>query len=391
MKRPLARWLLVLVLLAAAIAGFRWATRPRPVSVRVAPVERGRVEDTVANTRAGTLKAGRRARLAPSAGGMVVELPVHVGERVRAGQLLLRLWNQDLEAQVKLADSELRSAAARKDQTCLLADQATREDQRLARLRADGIVDAQTAEEAKSNAEAQAAACRSAQAAIVQATAQLAVARAELAKTELRAPFDGVVAEVSTELGEVAIPSPPGIPTPPALDLIEQGGLYVSAPIDEVDAPQVRAGQQARVTFDALPGRVFAAHVRRVAPYVQDLEKQSRTVEVEAEIDDLPATSGLVPGYSADVEILLEARDNVLRVPTEAVQEGGRVLVLQDGRLVARTIHAGLANWQFTEVKDGLAQGERVVVSLDRAGVEAGVRATAETEPRAAAPPRPPS
>lgn len=388
MRRSALRWLVVLVLIGAIALGFRWATRPRPISVLVATAAPGRVEDTVANTRAGTLKAGRRSRLALGAGGTVARLPVKVGDHVRAGQLLLQLWNKDLAAQVTVAQDQVHSAVARRDQVCLEADQAAREDQRLTRLRADGIVDAQSAEAARSTAEAQTAACRAAEAAIAEARSQLAAARAALEKTELRAPFDGVVAEVSTELGEVVIPSPPGIPTPPALDLIEEGGLHVSAPIDEVDAPRVRVGQQARITFDALPGRTFAAHIRRVAPYVQDWEKQSRTVEVEAELEDLAAARELTPGYSADVEILLATRDNVLRLPTEAVQENGRVLVLENGRLVARTIQTGLSNWQFTEVKGGLREGDQVVVSLDREGVEAGARAVAETPPRPTAAPR---
>jgi HlyD family secretion protein len=125
--------------------------------------------------------------------------------------------------------------------------------------------------------------------------------------------------------------------------------------------------------------------VRRVASYVTDIEKQSRTVDVEVVIDDPAAVPGLVPGYSADIEVLLDARDDALRVPTEAVQENNLVLVLEGGRLARRSIKPGLANWQYTEITSGLAAGDRVVVSLDRAGVVDGAPAV-EDERQSRAP-----
>ena len=73
----------------------------------------------------------------------------------------------------------------------------------------------------------------------------------------LRAPFDGVVADISGELGEYATPSPPGILTLPAIDLIDDSCMFVSAPIDEVDAASIKVGQQGRITLDAIKGKTF--------------------------------------------------------------------------------------------------------------------------------------
>ena len=84
-------------------------------------------------------------------------------------------------------------------------------------------------------------------------------------------------------------------------------------------------------------------------------------------------------GYSADVEVVLAVRESVVRVPTAALQEGARVLVAgADGVLRARSVKTGLANWEFTEVTEGLAAGERVVTSLERAGVKADAAYVAE-------------
>ena len=174
------------------------------------------------------------------------------------------------------------------------------------------------------------------------------------------------------------------MPSPPAIDLIDESCLYVKAPMDEVDAPKLRAGQQVRISLDALPKQSFAGKVRRVAPYVTAVEKQSRTVDIEATFDEPTRVGRLLVGYSADVEVVLDARDDVLRVPTAALLEGGRVLVVgADGRLEERKIQAGLANWEYTQALAGVDIGDRIVTSLERPGVKAG--ATVVVEPAAAA------
>ena len=149
--------------------------------------------------------------------------------------------------------------------------------------------------------------------------------------------------------------------------------------MDEIDAPKIREGQLVRITLAALPGKAFPGKVRRVAPYVSAVEKQARTVDIEATFDNPAAAGRLLVGYSADVEVVLDTRKDVLRVPTSALLEGGRVLVVDaDDRLVERKLKTGLANWEYTEVVEGLAQGDRVVTSLDRTGIKAGTRVTIE-------------
>ncbi len=119
--------------------------------------------------------------------------------------------------------------------------------------------------------------------------------------------------------------------------------------------------------------------MRRIAPYVLAVEKQARTVEVEVDFDTPGEARHLLVGYSADIEIVLGSHDNVIRIPTQALMPGKRVLVLgADGTLQERKIETGISNWEYTEVKAGLARGERVVTSLEREGVKAGARALAE-------------
>jgi HlyD family secretion protein len=144
--------------------------------------------------------------------------------------------------------------------------------------------------------------------------------------------------------------------------------------MDEVDVAKVRVGQSARVTLDAYSGRSFPARVTRVASYVLDVQEQNRTFEIETELDDASFARTLLPGTSADVEVILASRDAVLRIPSYAVLEGGRVLVVENRRLLARPVETGLKNWQFAEVTKGLFAGDAVAVSLDRAEVREGAR-----------------
>jgi HlyD family secretion protein len=90
-------------------------------------------------------------------------------------------------------------------------------------------------------------------------------------------------------------------------------------------------------------------------------------------------TVALLPGYSADAEIILEVHEDVLRVPSEAVIEGPKVLVLgADGMVEERGIETGIVNWKHSEVVSGLSAGDRVVLSVNRDGVVAGARAVAQ-------------
>jgi HlyD family secretion protein len=145
-----------------------------------------------------------------------------------------------------------------------------------------------------------------------------------------------------------------------------------------VDAPRIQPGQLVRITIDALPGKTFPGRVKRVAPIVSAVEKQARTVDIDVTFDNPGATGPLLVGYSADVEVVLDTRPNVLRVPAAALGEGGRVLVVQGDTLVEHKVRAGLSNWEHTEVLDGLKGGERVVTSLEREGVKAGARITVD-------------
>ena len=369
----LRRGLVALLVVGLGAGTVVWLRRPQPVAVSAVEVTRGTVEATIANTRAGTVEACQRTRLSTILGGRIERLEVREGDRVRQGQLLMKLWNDDQRAQAALAAAQLDTSRRRIVEACSAAEAAEREAERQRGLREQGFISESAEDRVLSEARTRRAACQTAQADARAAEARLEATQVEQGRMVLRAPFDGTVAKIVGEVGEYSTPSPPGVPTPPAIDLIDDRCLYVKAPMDEVDAPRLQPGQPVRITIDALPGRTFPGRVRRVAPIVSALEKQARTVDIEATFNDPDEPGKLLVGYSADVEVILAVRDNVVPVPTAALLEGGRVLVAgKDGKLEERKIRTGLANWEFTEVLEGLAAGERVVTSLERVGVKAG-------------------
>ena len=375
------RWLLWGAgLVAAAVALRLTILRPAANPVTVFRAAAGRVEESVSNSKAGTVKARRRATLSSEVGGRVRELPARKGKRVQQGDVLMRVADGDYRAQVALQASAVEAAQSGRTEACRTAEQLDRELARNQALSREKLVSAELLDQLQSRRDAAAASCSAAAARIRQAEASLEVARINLEKTVLRAPFDGVVADVTTEVGEWITPSPPGLPIPPVIVLLDDGGIYVSAPMDEVDVGRVRVGQAVRLTLDAYPGRSFAGTVTRVAPYVQDAQEQNRVFEIDAEFGDEAFARRVPPGTSADVEVILAGRDGVLRIPSSAILEGDRVLVLRDGTLEGRKIGLGLKNWQFAEVRSGLAPGDAVVVSLDRADVREGARASVAAE-----------
>jgi len=368
------RFIIILVIALSLTLTIYWLQRNKPISVSLATVETGQVQRTITNTRAGTLNACRRARLSPSLGGQISNLPVSEGDVVKRGQILFEIWNDDLSAQVQLAQSELVASKALQQQACIQSDLAAREARRMTELHNRRLTSEESADKASGESLASQAACDAATAVVSVSKARIRVAQAALDRTRLVAPFDGTIAEINGELGEYVTPSPVGIPTPPAVDIIDTSCLYISAPIDEVDAPEIQAGMTARISFDAFDKKFFEGQVRRVAPYVLDLEKQARTVDIEVDFVSKPDSKNMLPGYTADVEVIIDVSNNSLRIPTEALLEGNKVYLYDpDFDTISEvSVETGLSNWRHTEILQGLEQGQQIVTSIDRDGLVDG-------------------
>lgn len=342
MKYPKRKALIVFLVILAVGALWYQRTRQEPLAVKVVHADRGPVEATVSNTKAGTVKACRRSKLSMRSGGVVDKLLVKEGDHVRQGQLLLELWNRDRTTNLALANQNILAAKDEVQRTCD-AQPANPDACRLARARLE------VASDVKRDVES------------------------TLDRTQLRAPFAGVVAEINGEVGEYVTPSPPGVLTPPAVDLIDDSCLYVTAPIDEVDAGQLRIGMPVQITLDAFRNRQFRGQLTRIAPYVVDLEKQARTVDIDVRLNEVPKDVRLLIGYSADTTVILQQKESALRLPTEALMAGNQVWrITPDNILEKHEVSLGIGNWSYTEILAGLSEGDRVVRTPDQSGLEDG-------------------
>jgi HlyD family secretion protein len=130
---------------------------------------------------------------------------------------------------------------------------------------------------------------------------------------------------------------------------------------------------------EALGGQVLGGHLARISQAVSTAEGRSRTVRVDIEIQEgfqrslpdngIPSHSGLLVGMSADIEVILDKVEGVVCVPTLVVLEGERdksVYIVEEGRLKQRRVKVGIANWDLTEIQEGLQAGELVVIPTDR-------------------------
>ena len=359
-----------------ALSSFMFAGEEKPIKVLSVKPEIRNVEKTVSNTRAGTIDACRRSKMSPAAAGQISVLHVKEGDSVKEGDILLELWNKETKARVTASE---RCS----DQACIVSAKAERDASRANELYAKGLTSEEAKETAVANAESTMAACNA-------AVAQVEVTKASLERTMLIAPFDGIVAEIEGKLGEYVTPSPVGVATKPTLDLIDNTCLYIKAPIDEIDAPDVRSGMKANITMDAFGEEEFLATVTRVAPYVLDLERQARTVEIEATFDN--PQQYLLPGYSADVTIIIDSSEETLGLPTQAIMRGDKVYVIGDDNVIEnRQLETGLSNWEFTEVLSGLELDDRIVLSVDRTGVKDGAKVEIEKSDEEKESEKPPS
>ncbi len=221
------RWILVLFALVAFVVLLRYTVfAPEIIEVRTAAAERGIVEQTVTNTRAGTVKVRLRAELSPQIGGLVVALPHREGDWVEAGELLVGLDSRAQRAELASARTTVEAAEAQADEACLAAELAEKELIRIERLHAQGIASEQNLDLLSTDRDRSRAACAAARAAVGQTESRVFAAEVQLDFTELRAPFAGTVAELSTEVGEYITPSPPGLPIPPVIDLLDPKSIY---------------------------------------------------------------------------------------------------------------------------------------------------------------------
>lgn len=368
--QSLVKWAFALLLGALVIY---WLNKPDTLHVEITSPFIANIEEKVANTRAGTVTACQRAKLSLPIGGQIDEIHVKEGELVNQNQLLLTLWNKDIRANLAESEAILRASLKHQQRICIIANNQNKDAQRQTQLLAQNLSSQETLDFAIATANAGKANCQAMHAETQAKQARVNTIKARLEQTFLFAPFSGIVAEITGEIGEYTTPSPPGVATPPAIDLLTQDCHYITAPIDEVDAALLSQDLPVNIRLDAFRDKIFAGTVRRISPYVQDYEKQARTVTVEVDINEHQSPHFLA-GYSADIEVILAKKEQVLVLPSDLIINQNYVLVVnQDNLIEKKFITIGLSNWQHSEILNGLSANDKVISTVGLEGVKEGV------------------
>lgn len=326
----------------------------------------------------------------------VTEVTVDEGDRVQPGQTLIRLADAQQRAALAQAAQSLREAEMRLRQLAQVGRpvaeltlaqteanlrQASAEYARAMRLFEEGFYDQSRLDEARrvlDNARAAHAAAKTQLAAYEvggvetqlartrrdEARAALALARARLSDTVIRAPVAGIVLRRHVEPGDVVTAGRV------LLELAAAGETQVELQVDENNLALIRPGQRARILADAYPAHPFPAEVTTIAPGV---DARKGAVAVKLRVSHVP---GFVkPDMTVTAEIEVGRRARALRLPARAIHDAAErpwVLVVEQGRAVRREVRLGLRGQGWVEVVQGLRSGERVIPPAT--GVKAGER-----------------
>lgn len=355
---------------------------------------RGPAVDVVTTSRSDLLEtlvvSGRvlersKASLGSPVTGTVASVLFEEGDRVRAGQLLVRLDEDEAiaslaEARARLeqvSGSSRRIAGEELRQATLRLEQAERELARLLALRRDGFASARDEEDARSARDVAASAVASARERVRAlaaggaderaARAAVASAAARLEQRRVVAPGPGTVLLRTVEPGDV-VPAGKVL-----LTLALEHETWLLAQPDEKNLPSLRVGQRARATADAFPDRAFDAEVISIAPGI-DLARG--TVDVKLRVPDPP--DFLRSDMTLSIELEVGAHPRALVVPLSSVRDVATepwVLVLRGRRAVRVPVVLGARGRAVAEVLDGLDEGELLVRDSDRIADGQRVRA----------------
>lgn len=324
--------------------GFAWITLHSgcgsALELKGAQVKAASVESVVTTTTAGTVMAEQQAILAFGVTGRVKSLSVQAGQAVRRGQILAQLENSDLRTALSTAQSELDRAGE---------------------LYKSALVSRAALDEAKRAFDG---------------------AQANFEKTLIRAPFDGIVTEVSLELGELAQPAATASQKAP-IRIVDLKPRLVRGDIDEVDLAKIQVGTPARIRIQAVGKDWIPAKVRKVIPFVSTAREKDRTSEIELSIQS-PDANRIPVGASAEIELIVAAKEAAVVVPSRTLLGHGAqryVFLFRDGKIHKEAVQTGIGNYERMEILGGLKIGDTVVFPPEEKELRDGAKAKVELVP----------
>ena len=315
MLKSLRWWLGVAALLVVLGAAWWWSARSADdaPNYRFGTIERGPLTATVSST--GTLNPVTSVQVGTQVSGQIQQLMVDFNSQVKKNELIARIDPETFQYRVRQADADLEAGRSSLNRARVSLANTQRDLERTKELVSRSFVSPAELDRAQSTYDLAAAEVRTAQAVVRQREAQLATARVDLARTEIRAPVDGVVIKRSVDVGQTVAASLQA----PELFIIAKDlrDMQVETSIDEADVGRIRVGQRATFTVDAFPGRTFNGEVRTVRKAPQSAQNVVTYIAIVSASND---RGELLPGMTANVRIVTDTRESVLKAPNGALR-----------------------------------------------------------------------
>jgi HlyD family secretion protein len=362
-------------------------------------IGRGDIRETISAS--GEIRAKTQINIGTSVAGEIKAIHVKDGQDVQAGDLLVTIDQERLRQ--SLAQSTAALEAVRQDASRLEAAMKRSVDSfpRYESLRQQGLMSDEEFRQQKLAKESAVLSYNSAKANVAQSEASLKGMRDGLSKATLRAPIAGRVTSLKAEKGETAIPGMSNLPGATLMIISDMSQMLAEIKVNESEVVRVKVGQTAQVTVESLPGKVFQGSVMEVATGTEKVGTDANLYKVKVLLSGQRADlDNLRPGMSARAVILTQEAKGVLRVPLQAVleREGSMeeaqkqgllapanrniVMRFKDGKATEQLVQVGIANTQFFELKEGLAEGDKVLTGPVRKLKELKDKASAKLRGR---------
>ncbi len=325
----------------------------------------------------GTLVFRQEVQLSSEVIGKVSEVLVKEGDKISAGQVLLRLDPTAYKAEVAQQEANRRSAEIAIERAQINLTNQQHNLERSAQLVKDKFIDASKHEAAVYQVDLAKVELRSSRESLLQASALLSQAQQRLAKTEVRAPISGTATAVQIKIGETAVASATGIAGSSLMTIADVGTIMAEVNVDEADVARVQSGQSARVFPSAFADKPVAGKVESVsmAPKLAAAGSQGRSYIVKLRLDD--SKLALRTGMTCRVEITVDGGSAKPVVPIQAVlaeetgpkdsgKGGNYVYAVVDGKAKKTAVELGMSDDANQEVTKGLAVGDSVAIGPAR-------------------------
>jgi len=371
-RRGWVKWAAAIVLLiGTAAAVWAWVTRERPIAVQVASVT-GRSAGTQAAVlnASGYVTARRRATVSSKITGKVVEVNVEEGMAVKEGQILARLDDSTARASLALAEAQAEAARRAVGENEVRLDEATVNFNRLTRMLASGVSTQQEVDTARAERDSVAARIAALTQQVTVAERQIAVQKADLDNTIIRAPFSGMAISKDAQPGEMVSPvsAGGGFTRTGICTIVDMRSLEIEVDVNESYINRVRPDQDVTAVLDAYPDWPIPAHVITLVPTA---DRQKATVLVRIGFRQLDPR--ILPDMGVKVTFLrppseqsASVQQPVMLVPKTAIRSEGTTsvaFVLRGDIVERRAVKTAGTDGDRIEVIGGLQNGDRVVIS----------------------------